>query len=232
MTFVELVVVIGIFAAISGTVLFNYRDFSDGVKLQNLSQEIALLTKRAQTLSSQGRTPTLSDAQITSGLEHVPLDWVSSYGVAFSLPENPKSFDFYFNSYENYEDTYNPLEENLESLNESRNLFYDDLVFSNSSICGSAESECLDRINITDGSNINLICINSEPGTDPDCSNGIPAEKLYVSFTRPFLESRIYYQETTEFPSLAEYAFIRISSSSGEASRYVTFWSTGQISVN
>lgn len=232
MTFVELVVVIGIFAAISGTVLFNYRDFSSGVRLQNLTQEIALLAKRAQTFSSQGRTPILSNAQITSDLNHVPPDWVSSYGIAFNLSNDPKSFDFYFNSFENYEDTYNPLEENLEILNQSRNLFYDDFAFINNAICGSAESECLDRINITDGSSISMICINSEPVSDPDCNEGVQADKLHVSFTRPFLESGIYFQLTTEFPEIASHAFIKVSSSSGEANRYVTFWSTGQISVN
>ena len=92
MTFLEVVVVVGIFSVISAVVLFSYRDFSNSIRLQNLSQEIALQGKRAQTLASQGRRPILSQAQILNeGL--LPFSgWVSSYGIAFRLPENNKSF--------------------------------------------------------------------------------------------------------------------------------------------
>ena len=195
MTFIEIVVVLGIFATLSATVLFNYRDFSNGVRLQNLAQEIALQGKRAQTLASQGRRPMLTDAQNT--INPIPLDWVSSYGLAFRPDQNPNSFIFYFNKFD-----------------------------------PEAESECEDEIFINDSSVIDLICINSEPvgvNADPDCTSGTEMSELYVSFTRPFLEAYILTDDTV---TPVANAFVRISSADGAQKRFVTFWNTGQISVN
>lgn len=221
MTFIEIVVVLGIFATLSATVLFNYRDFSNGVRLQNLAQEIALQGKRAQTLASQGRRPMLTDAQNT--INPIPLDWVSSYGLAFRPDQNPNSFIFYFNKFD-------PEEE----ISANRELyFYDFVDGSYTPSCGSeAESECEDEIFINDSSVIDLICINSEPvgvNADPDCTSGTEMSELYVSFTRPFLEAYILTDDTV---TPVANAFVRISSADGAQKRFVTFWNTGQISVN
>jgi len=225
MTFIELIVVMGIFTAISSTVLFNYRDFSDGVQLQNLSQEIALQGKRAQTLASQGRSPLslFSQSQVvhtqdTSGF--LPFDFVASYGVAFRPEENPKSFIFYFNSFD-------PDEEDS-SL---RDLYFKDFFDSNYSL-GDCElvldSECLEEINITDGSYIELVCLNSEPRTDPNCNIGFNSSELHVSFTRPFLEAYIVGEDVV---TPVSNAFVKVSSRDGSQKRFIEFWSTGQISV-
>lgn len=233
MTFVELIVVIGIFAAISGTVLFNYRDFSNGIKLQNLSQEVALQAKRAQTLASQGRRPVLSNAQSTNGLDNfLPFDWVSSYGVAFDTDYQDR-FIFYFNSPYYYIETM--TEGSPDDLNASRSLDFYDFAESNYLVgCGAQTSECLEELLITDGSRIDLICSGSEPvgqNADPECSQGVVLQTLHVSYTRPFLESYILGDDGSglfETP----YAFIKLTSSDGGQSRYVTFWNTGQVSVN
>ncbi len=216
MTFIELVVVMGIFTAISSTVLFNYRDFSDGVALQNLAQEIALQGKRAQTLASQGRKPILSSAQAQNP-DLIPIDWVSSYGVAFRPEVDPRSFVFYFNSFDPEEEDPN-----------NRFLEFNDFT-TNIIGCGGTEfSECVEQINITDGSYIELICIGLEPRTSPDCEPNRESPELYVSFTRPFLEAYILGQDIAVPVSNA---FIKISSRSGDQKRYIEFWSTGQISV-
>jgi type II secretory pathway pseudopilin PulG len=228
MTFIELIVVMGIFTAISATVLFNYRDFSDGVALQNLAQEIALQGKRAQTLASQGRSPInlLSDAQrvnIENTPNFLPTDWVSSYGLAFDSENMNTSFIFYFNSPEYY-----LVSDSI--INSERNLYFYDFVDGNYVIgCENAVSECVDEIVITDGSYIELLCLNSEPRTDEDCIAGQETSRLHVSFTRPFLESYIVGDDTT---TPVSNAFIKLSSRDGSQKRYIEFWSTGQISVN
>ncbi|MEZ4103217.1 MAG: type II secretion system protein [Candidatus Paceibacterota bacterium] len=231
MTFIELVVVMGIFTAISATVLFNYRDFSDGVQLQNLAQEIALQGKRAQTLASQGRFPRLSQVQqsdIDSGNgDFLPIDWVSSYGLAFDTENLPKSFVFYFNSPQYYT---GPSGLNGEYTIEDKNTYFEDFVNSNYGACGSlAGSECAEEIVIADGSYIEFVCLNSEPRTDSDCIAGDLSEKLYISFTRPFLEAYILGEDA--FTPVSN-AFIKISSQDGTQKRYIEFWSTGQISVS
>lgn len=223
MTFIELVVVMGIFTAISSTVLFNYRDFSDGVALQNLAQEIALQGKRAQTLASQGRSPAtlFSGAQLANtDASFLPADFVASYGIAFRPEVNPKTMIFYFNSF--------PSDEEDQDL---RNLYFKDFIDSNYNLgdCESvADSECLEEINITDGSYIELICLNSEPSNDPGCEQGDDSTELHVSFTRPFLEAYILGQDVA---TPVSNAFVKVSSRSGDQKRYIEFWSTGQISV-
>lgn len=213
MTMIEVVFVLGIFTAISATILFNYRDFSNNIKLHNLSQEIALLGKRAQTFASQGRRPTLSGAQATNPL---PFNWVSSYGVAFDYANHPKSIFFYFNRFDN----------SLQSPDD-RELWFEDII-TNYNGCGFTDSsECLEEVKIVDGSYIGLICINSEPQTDPDCAGGVTSNQLHVSFTRPFLESYILDDNLNQ----VSHAFVKVFDPSGTQKRYVVFWSTGQIGV-
>lgn len=226
MTFIELVVVMGIFTAIAGTVLFNYRDFSDGVHLQNLAQEIALQGKRAQTLASQGRSPiTLFSQSQTVHVQDtpsfLPFNFVASYGVAFRPQVNPKTFLFYFNSF-------NPDEEDFDL----RNLYFKDFIESNYNLgdCETVlDSECLEEIQITDGSYIEFVCLNSEPQIDPNCNTGTPSSELHVSFTRPFLEAYVL-GEDISVP--VANAFVKVSSRNGNQKRYIEFWSTGQISVH
>lgn len=234
MTFIELIVVMGIFTAISATVLFNYRDFSDGVALQNLSQEIALQGKRAQTLASQGRRPVLTIDQINNTAGLLPDDWVSSYGIAFDVVEHPKSFMFYFNSPVYYE--FFDSETSAE-----RNLYFRDFVDMTYGGCGQATSECIEEIVITDGSYIDLICIDAEPQINPNCDTGVgfSAEQIHISYTRPQLEAYILAfggdtptPDPGEFAYTAAYGFIRVVSRDGDQKRYITFWTTGQISVN
>jgi len=239
MTILELMVVIGIFATISGTILFNYRDFSDGVSLQNLAQEIALQGKRAQTLASQGRLPVLSQTQ-RQGIELdgtglVPSDWISSYGIAFDA-SMPKSFVFYFNSRAHYVLT--PTGPLGQFTLEDKNTYFYDFVDASYVGCGStALSECMEEIKITDGSYIDMICLNSE-AADPDCANGtrimssVDSGQVHISFTRPYLEARITGIENSDRLEDMASAFIRISTPDDSQKRYITFWKTGQISVN
>lgn len=55
MTFVELVVVVGIFATVAGVVLFNFTGFSTSISVDNLAADIALRIKNAQTEAISGK---------------------------------------------------------------------------------------------------------------------------------------------------------------------------------
>jgi prepilin-type N-terminal cleavage/methylation domain-containing protein len=74
MTFIELVVVIGIFATVAGVVLFNFTGFSTNISVNNLAQDIALRIKNAQTQAISG---SFAPGFISP---HVP-----AYGVSFTL---------------------------------------------------------------------------------------------------------------------------------------------------
>lgn len=55
-TIVELIVVIAIFTILSAVVMARYRDFSGGIILTNLAQEIALTTREAQVYGISVKT--------------------------------------------------------------------------------------------------------------------------------------------------------------------------------
>lgn len=220
MTFLEVIVVLGIFSALSAVVLFNYRDFSSSTRLHNLGQEIALQGKRAQTLASQGRRPVLTTFQAQDTL---PNDWVSSYGLAFNRTYNSgKSFFFYFNRFpSNVSDP------------QARRLYFHDMVDSEytTGSCGNSEqSECLEEFVISDGSYIDLICIDSEPVDGKNCEGGTPVQQMHVSFTRPLLDAYILH-DANGFNERAQYGFLKIKNNSDGQERFITFYTVGQISV-
>lgn len=85
LTLVELMVVISIFLVITSTVIFNYGGFRSNISLQNLTDDIALSIRKAQSFAI--------------GARGVANNFSNSYGVHFSLnPSNsgiessPKSF--------------------------------------------------------------------------------------------------------------------------------------------
>lgn len=228
MTALELVVVMGIFAAISSTVLFNYRNFSNNVALQNLAQDIALQIKQAQTDAISGRIPVLP-AGTNQGLNSpslLPGDWKPSYGIAFRLDnENSwslggKGFVYYFNSG-------SPPQPDQPEINRD----FDDFFGTYSGCDGDLDtSECLQEIRITSGDMIDMICFDFEP-IDPDCTNGTTDTEAYISFTRP--RGNAIIMDGTQDDGGAsphESVFIRVSSPSGKH-KYVSVWASGYISV-
>jgi type II secretory pathway pseudopilin PulG len=85
MSYVELIVVLSIFAVISSIVIFNYGDFQAKVDIKNLASDIALQVVQAQKSSLSGLLP-------TSG-GYGP-DWKPSYGVYFDIT-TPKQFIYF-----------------------------------------------------------------------------------------------------------------------------------------
>ncbi|MBP6855314.1 type II secretion system protein [Candidatus Nomurabacteria bacterium] len=83
MTFIELIVVLSIVGIISSVTLLNFSDFSTRASLQNLSQDIALHIKKAQTNAISGR--------LTGGLD---TGQPPAYGIYFNM-DTPESFIYF-----------------------------------------------------------------------------------------------------------------------------------------
>lgn len=85
MTYVELIVVLSIFAMISSVVMFNYGDFQSKVDMKNLASDVALEVLGAQRASLSGVMPT--GKIVSSG-------WKPSFGVHFSILEKGEEKNF------------------------------------------------------------------------------------------------------------------------------------------
>lgn len=89
MTYVELIVVLGIFSVLSSIVIFNYGEFQSKIDMKNLANDIALKIVEAQKAAIFGKFPNLAQ-QV--GL---PSTWKPSYGIYLNKTSDAKSF-FYF----------------------------------------------------------------------------------------------------------------------------------------
>lgn len=213
MTFIELVVVIGIFGTMASIVLFNYRDFSSNVHLRNLAQEIALQIKQAQTDSISGRLPTLTDDQMQDNA--TPAGWTPSFGIAFDKVALPQAFIYYFNS----------------ANDAPRDLF--DFQGSGyvSGSCGGPLSECLQEIHITTGEIIDMICFDfTSIQADASC-DGEESDRAFVSFKRPRGNALIQEVDDGDPGSNHGNVFIRISDIKGRH-KFISVWESGYISIN
>ncbi len=84
MTYIEIIVVLSIFAVLSTVVMFNYGAFQSKIDIKNLASDIALKIVEAQKSSSSGKQP----LNIVT-----PADWKPSYGVYFNSTETPPDTD-------------------------------------------------------------------------------------------------------------------------------------------
>lgn len=86
MTYVELIVVLAIFALITAVTVYNYRGFQSKVDIKNLGSDIALKIVEAQNSSLSGKLPSRS---------YDPNTWKPSYGVYFDITADNKSFIYF-----------------------------------------------------------------------------------------------------------------------------------------
>ncbi len=84
LTYVELIVVLGIFAVMTSVVLFNYGEFQGKVEIKNLASEIALKIVEAQKSALSGKLPSQTIGQ----------NWKPSFGVYFDIT-TPKQFIYF-----------------------------------------------------------------------------------------------------------------------------------------
>src|SRR3990167_3431372 len=90
MSYIELIVVLSIFSAMTSIVLFNYGDFQAKVDIKNLASDIALKVVEAQKMSLSGQFP----PQPQYGAIGDPAAWKPSYGVSFDLT-TPTQFIYF-----------------------------------------------------------------------------------------------------------------------------------------
>lgn len=84
MSYVELIVVLSIFSAMTSVALFNYGTFQAKIDIKNLASDIALKIVEAQKSALSGAL------NLNAG-----VNWKPSYGVFFNLAWDNRSFIYY-----------------------------------------------------------------------------------------------------------------------------------------
>jgi prepilin-type N-terminal cleavage/methylation domain-containing protein len=136
-TLVEIIVVVFIFAVVSSVLLFRYSDFSTNITLRNLSQEVALSIRKAQTLATSVRGGNPTDAFNTT----------KGYGMYFSLAQNGTKYGGGASSFvlfrdDNGDGLYNQTDQSCGSL--------------------TVGNECLEQFSITTGDTVSQICVEED----------------------------------------------------------------------
>ena len=145
MTFIELIVVIGIFAAMTGIILFNFSGFNTNITLQNLANQIALQIKSAQTDAITGKASYFftgfCGVDPNTGIN---LSCKPSYGVYFKVSDHSK-FKYFADK------------------NNDKQLI--------DTLCNSTGvgTECLSEVEINTSDIINKICLDTS-----NCSTSLP----------------------------------------------------------
>ena len=91
-TYVELIVVLSIFAIMTSLVIFNYGAFQAKVDVENYANDIALKIVQAQKDAMSGKQPTDLQQQPTVS------PWKPSYGVFFDGHLGSTNFIYYVES--------------------------------------------------------------------------------------------------------------------------------------
>lgn len=202
MTYVELIVVLSIFAIMSSIVLFNYGDFQAKVDLKTLANDIALKLVEAQKSAVFGRLPGSSELN-TAG-----ASWKPSYGVYFNKTSDDQSFIYFAD---------------LTPLTPAPNKMYDDASGAFCSDASIAGDECLDKIIITKGNLISELDSVDGSGSSSSLSD------LSITFTRPNSGADIY---SGGAPFSGSYAQITIASPRSSITAKIKVYPSGRIQVN
>lgn len=206
-TLIEMLVVVAIIALVSSVLLFNYSDFTTNVSVRNLSQEIALTVRKAQTYATSVRTidGTTMDSSTFPG-----------YGISFattnpsgdSLP-GPHRFVLFADT---------------DAIRTSTSIYNTDADAG----CGNASvgngNECLETFTISTADRIESIC----NGTI--CYDSSKDAKIDITFRRPSPDAIICLSTGGTPNCNISYAVINLVSAKN-LRRSVEIWNTGQISV-
>lgn len=207
-TFLELIIVIAIFAMISGVVLYNSRDFSKQVELENTAQEIALAIKEAQTKAVSG-----------SINQNITLDQGEKvrYGVMFSNVDSGNELSNASNQFAFFQD-FDPAT----------------IGYWGGGVCGATD-ECIDMYEITENVQITSVCVDvkaEELGRGTmDCD--LSESGVSIVFERPFPNAIITTPQGGSITSVGgrQDVEITIQDKNGAQSKSIIVWSTGQLTV-
>jgi prepilin-type N-terminal cleavage/methylation domain-containing protein len=206
-TLIELIVVIAIFTVVSGVLMFNYSDFNTNVSIRNLSQEIALSIRKAQTYATSVQS---IDAA------HVSTVAYPAYGISFSTDTSTDPSDTIpdMRQFVLFADI--PRSGDTEG---NREYEYSDM-------CGtpSEDNECVESFAITSADRIVSICTDLNGG---DCD----AEEVNIMFHRPSPDADICVMKNNKCEDeLASFVKITLESPKG-IQKVISVWNTGQIGV-
>ena len=168
MTYVELIVVLSIFAVLSTVVIFNYSAFQSKVDLKNLASDIALQIVQAQKSSLSGLLPLSTQSHGAA--------WKPSYGVYFNTNGTVMGAD---NTHFIY----------FVDLNNTSKLF-------DGSTCPTATGECLSQYTITKKNSIpaknSIIPTNGGLSVVYIGGASTALDDLTITFTRPDSSATLY----------------------------------------
>lgn len=216
-TTIELIVVISIVAIISSIVALNYSTFKSASSLENVSQDIALTIRKAQT-SAIGVKGVQVKTFISGKITQFP-----SFGVSFYLPNNSgleilgdeKSFIFF-------------ADLGLKDENDKKYNYTDSVCDENNLAKGN---ECLDKIKITTSDKIHQLCYLMSGGYN--CYSKDESPRLDIVFSRPYPEASFYFcinDKNCIENGISSVKIIILSSEN--KTKEITIWNTGQINVN
>lgn len=212
LTLVELLVVIAIFLVITTVAMFNYGDFNSSVSLQNLTDDIALSIRKAQSFAIGAR----------GVKEDQDVVFTKSYGVHFSVNQDPagplagsyKSFLMFYSSPSSREYVYDPI----------------------NTTCGDGANQCIELFNIMSIDEVKeIVAYNGETLIS---SNSSIDASLDIIFTRPDPRAYFCYKENVGSDCITTASRVEIKISNGrtdddeiEKTKTISVQNTGQISI-
>ncbi len=211
MTLVELIVVLAIFIVVTGLTIFDYGSFRTSASLQNLSDDVALSVRKAQSyaIGAYG-----SNSNFSYG-----------YGIHFSTARVPVT---------NYQSGSNKSFVLFTDITGDKKYTYD-----NTNTCGqpSASNECNELLRVVTADEITNIYLNEgkEQGSLPIATGGV----VDIAFLRPNPTAYLCYRpapgtglcDTSTAISHIEIELTNGQVGAGKRSRLIKVWTTGQIST-
>ena len=205
LTLVELIVVLGIVAVVSGVILFNYNGFKGTATTRALAQEVALAIRKAQTYATSVQSVDNTGGDVAT---------FPAFGISFSNENDTSS------------GVGQPSKKQFILFADIPNDAGDtDGMYTNGGACGrpSQGDECLESFSITSADRIVKIC------TDAGC---LDAGTVDVVFNRPAPDAMICVVESGACQiNRPPYLSVIIESVASGKQRTITVWNTGQISV-
>ena len=218
MTLIELLVVLGIFIMIVSLTIFNYGSYRSSVSIQNLSNDIALSIRKAQSYAI-GVANTTSSAQFSYG-----------YGLHFSTVQDPPT-PAHTGSNKAF----------LIFTDVSKDYMFQSTGSACSYTTVTATNECAEELSILTPDQVSTIYLNSSissiiAGTAIAQPQGSSVD---IVFLRPNPDAHFCYRKTPTFvngdtcdqSSSISNVTIKIASMQNSNVRYITVWNTGQISA-
>ncbi len=201
LTLIEMLVVVAIFAIVASVLFFNFSDFNTNISVRNLSQEVALMVRKAQTYATGVHN---LDGLATSS------DVYPAYGMSFSAQTGGAAFSANAKQFILFADTTDG--------SGATNRYYN-----NGGSCGNPTpgNECVEAFSITTGDKVTSLC------TDQGCASDTTVN---IVFRRPSPDAEICIVSNGVCTARVSFLKIVIQSAGG-MERAIVIWNTGQISV-